>query len=409
MTTLDLVALDRLIGRASFALLDGSLDLLGGVYREAAKQSTFDALRSVAPALAAHVAHLTIARVAGGDFDEAMKEPSVSTDLPRVATSERTASLEGALLEMVAASSVETAREWLSIASKAATTPADAARKHAEIAGEAARRLSVVPDAALANEADSFLDRTSDLARSIAIEPAAMLRAASAQEAGDGWPRRATVQFVIEAFGADLKARRTIERIADRARTRKEQRLVIGASSHVRAIAGFAFDWHARMPGEGPFTKRHDPQWTGAHGSALLVASALATMPFQKRSLGTSERIARAQARTLDVSGLLTARMAAARILEADLERGERLFGRPIHAALNRVLPRPRRDASGRFRAWLDLPALLQGAQSTHDEDWFRNPRFWEEMTIRFASPSASASAPPSAAALASIFVERLA
>src|SRR5207248_1960172 len=119
------------------------------------------------------------------------------------------------------------------------------------------------------------------------------------------------------------------------------------------------------------------------HASSILVASALASPHFQKRALGNVERTARAQARALAVTGLFAARTDAARILAPTSERSERLFGRPLAP----IVPRAAIDARGRFRAWLALPALLHRAVSLHDDDWFRNPRFWEEMAIRFASP----------------------
>lgn len=406
--TADLASLDRLVARAALALRDGAPDVLEGVYRDAARQSTFDALAAIDHPLAPHVAALTIARVIGNAVEVALAEPTqLPSELPRGVTSGHV-SVDGALLEVTASSSLEASRAWLEVAARASTRASDAASARAEIEEEAAKRLRAVPDGALVDRADAFLDRTADLAASIAREPAAFLSIASARSAGDGWPRKPSIQFLLEAFGSDVKAKRTIERIAERARSKHQPTIVVGASTHMRSLAAWAFDWHARMPGDRPFAERHDPQWTAAHGSALLVSSALASVPFQRRALGLGDRVARAQARALDTSRLVAARMAAARLLAPDAERGERLFGRAIDPKLRRILPRPKRDERGRFRAWLDLASLSNAARSTHDEDWFRNPRFWEEMAIRFASPP-DPSELPSSDALAAMFVERLA
>ena len=409
----DLALLDRLVGRAALALLEGDGELLETVYREAAKQSTLHDLAAVDHPLAPHVAHLTIARIADPterDFSNAIREPSApAQSLPRAVTSGPLVSVLGALMESVGASSLEASRAWLAVATDASTAASDAARTHREIAEEAARRLDVHADSAVASKASAFLTATSDLAHATAgSEPAAVFTLASARTAGEGWPRKASVRFVIEALGTDPKARRTIERLAERARTRQKLPALLGAASHMRVVRDFAFGLHARTPGDAPFAERHDPEWSGAHASALLIASALSIPHFHKRALGCGERTAQAQARALAVTGLIAARTDAARLLSPDVLRSERLFGRALDARLAAIVPRPRRDAHGRFRAWLAFPALLSSAITTHDEDWFRNPRFWEEMAIRFASPGAP-SQEPKEGALAAMFERRLA
>jgi len=126
---------------------------------------------------------------------------------------------------------------------------------------------------------------------------------------------------------------------------------------------------------------------TGAHRVGLLFGAALMEPAFHRRILACSARIARAQARAIALSAFLRARFDAARVAKIDPgERAELLFGKPPRADLARVLPRPLRDAGGRFGAWLALPFDRDGALDRHDEDWFRNPRFWEEITIRMSS-----------------------
>jgi hypothetical protein len=399
----DLGAVDRLAGRAAHALLDGQGDLLETAFREVAKQTVHAALVPLSPKLAAHVAHFTVVRIAGPSMralDAARSAPSSTvSNLPRTQTKEPRVSIADALLEALAARSLEAARAWLAVVQESSTPAIDAERHLREIATEIEKRLGLSDDRELAGAAESFLAKTNELALSIADEPAAALLLANARSAGEGWPRRPSPQFAIEAFGSDIKAKRTIERLASRSRRTFGD--PIGAASHLRAMRAMIFDWHARSPGDAAFSARHEPEWTEAHASSLLVASALASPAFHKRALGCVARTARAQARALAATGLVAARTDAARILAATEERSERLFGRPIAP----IVPRPRMDARGRFRAWLALPALLDRANALHDEDWFRNPRFWEEMEIRFASPPE----PIAGGDLPKLFEERLA
>jgi len=256
---------------------------------------------------------------------------------------------------------------------------------------EAAKRLDFAAfDPALEAAATDFLRATGDLSRE-AVGKSDLLAVALARHAGEGWPRTPSLHFALASLPGARK-------LADRARPRGVSLSAFGAASHARVFASLGFDLAMRTPADAPFSLRQDPELSAAHQIALLMAAVTIEPAFHARVLRCGARVAAAQSRALAAAALIAARADAARILRAE-EATEIFWGRPFFL-------RPRLDAAGRFRAWLALPALLAEVVSRHDEDWFRNPRFWDELAIRIATPAEPLKNRPS---LAAAFEARLA
>lgn len=407
MTVHDLAALDRAVEAAHAALAAAERDAVapGDVlapYRPRFGKTTYDALsaypegreRSLAVALARHVAFLTIARVVGPathELDLARRhEQLVPPDgLPRVLTAGNMVSLDGALREALAARSVEVSDAWLGVGARAAPAVIAAGRRCREMEIEAGARLGVAAERdATGASADAFLECTADLVRAMVrgatgrVSAGAMFEVAVARAAGEGFSRVASLDAIVGTFGPGVATMGPLVR-----RVVLPPVELLGASSWVRSYARVGFELHARARSVVPFALRLGPEHLAAHRTARLVASALASRTFYTRALGCGDRIARAQARAMALVALLAARADAARVSTFEPARlGELLFPGTAARDLAAVLLRRRRDASARWRAWLALTSDLRAAVERHDEDYFRNPRFWSEVAVRVAS-----------------------
>jgi hypothetical protein len=319
---------------------------------------------------------------------------------------------------------------WLASAAEAAPALADVARRRAERRLEVARRLGVshpwaplvaVDPGALRGAAARLLDATEDLAHEVwrhalgrGASMPAVLHAAVARDAGEGWPARLTARWIEERFGAATRGLSIrLDALPSPA----------GASSFARAIGAFGFAVaSASAPPSVPFALAHDPATVGPHRLGFALASFTADAAWQARALGVGARVAQAQARVLARTALLDARLHAARLLlgdDADFaprelfeELGVRLFGSRVPPELAGAWPAARDDEPGRFIALLGAQAFAGDLRARFDADWYRNPRAWTEL--RAPLPSAPIAAGDAQAlvaqadALARAFAEAL-
>ena len=301
----------------------------------------------------------------------------------------------------VTARSVGEARRWLETV--AGGGPALAAIHRARSARrlEVARRLGFAHPwdaegrsptggrAAVVAAAQAFLRATDDLARAHRketvrddVDAAAVLFAAMARTASEGWPARLTPRWFDEVFGAGLRGLPVRLPPLPRA---------VGAASFARSLVSFGRAVRvAAAPRALPFAVARDPWQAAAHGLGAVFGALAADAEFHVRALGTGRRTADAQARILAGTALVEARVRAARVLLGDDERPAPgdvfdevtagLFGAPLDARLRGAWPVPQDDDPERFLAALDAPVFRQSLRDRFDDDWFRNPRAWEAL-----------------------------
>jgi hypothetical protein len=362
-------------------------------------------------ALARHVAFLTITRVTGSVAHEvwlARREARVAAPdgLPRLAgvgTAEKTAakptgvrvSLDDAVREALFARDAAARDIWFDTARKATAPVLAVERRRREVEIEARARLGAPEeDRATAASATAFLERTRELTHAMVREAAktaptagVVLEVALARGAGEGWPRAPSLGAISELFGP--AARPAVSAVLTRAGGNSPflRSTLLGASSWARALAHVGFAAHAGARSTVPFALRLGPEHFAAHRTARLVASSLASPAFHVRALGCGERVARGQARSLALVALLAARSDAARVSTLEpREKEELLFFASKPGDLAAVVPHPEPDAPARWRAWLALAGDLARVIERHDEDYFRNPRFWSEIAVRAGS-----------------------
>jgi hypothetical protein len=252
--------------------------------------------------------------------------------------------------------------------------------------------------ASLRASAARVLDRTEDLARAVwreavGAEPRApaVIHAAVARDAGDGWPARLTARWLDETFGAFTRGLTL---------ALPSLPATAGAASFARALASFGFAVQvASAPASAPFAVVHDPARVAAHRFAHVSAALAADRAFQVRALGVGRRVAGAQARVLARTLLLAARTLAARVVlgeaparDAADELTARLYGAPLDASFAGAWPVARDDEPGRWLGLLQAPSLQSALRDRFDVDWFRNPRAWA-----FLRDEASATSSPEA------------
>jgi hypothetical protein len=242
--------------------------------------------------------------------------------------------------------------------------------------------------------AERLLARTDDLSRAVwaealreDLQPSAVLHAAVARDAGDGWPARLSHRWLEETFGAGVRGL-ALELPAP-PRT-------LGAASFARAMAAFGYAFRvAAAPAAMPFALAREPWFIDAHRFAFVFGGLAADPEFHQRVLGLGSRRARAQARVLARTALLEARLGAARLLldptagpDAFDEAATRLFGAPLDARLRGAWPAAREDEPARWLGLLGAPARVRSLRDEFDVDWFRNPRAWAELRARCAVPA---------------------
>jgi hypothetical protein len=391
---------------------------LEGVRRVAGK-SAWDELGRLAPsaadaplrdALRPWVYALTQARI--GREDEVARAYAVAAPRGRFAgETPRMVSWPQAWRGLVASRNVAEARLWMDAAAQAGAELGPLARARAGRRVEVARRLGLehpwsplvaAPVGSLLRLARRLLDATEELSRAVWREAlhgetgaAAVLHAAVAREAGEGWPSRITGRWIEDTFAPGGRAV-NVELASLPA--------AVGASSFARALyaAGFAVraptasNAAARRP--AVFAIAREPAFAAAHRLAFVFAALPADPFWQARALGVGRRTALAQARILARSALLEVRLHAARLLLGDEshlapgdvfdEIGPRLFGAPLDARLRGAWPFARDDEPARLLALLQAPAQANELRERYDADWFRNPRAWTHLHALTAAPA---------------------
>jgi hypothetical protein len=420
----DLLALDRDVARAAKALARWRA-LLAANPDEAADDDPFEGLRDVAAkstwdrlgelpvsagdeplraGLRRWVLAFVQARLAGVDDlawagDAATPRGRFEGDRPRAV------SWREAWRGVVVARTSAEASLWLEAAAGSAPSLAPLGRRRASRRVEVARRMGFadpwepeVPIAigTLRASASRFLERTDDLSlavwrESLGAEPgaAAVLHAAVAREAGEGWPARLTPRWLEELFGAGTRGL-TLD-LPTLPQT-------IGAASFARGLALFGHAFRvASNQGSMPFALARDPWFVGAHRLAFVFGALAADPQFYLRALGLGQRVAGGQARVLARTALLEARVAAARLLLGGDEPGRRdafddiaarLFGAPMGRRFHGVWPAAREDEPARWLALLLTPELRASLRDHFDTDWFRNPRAWVHLRSLGAGPA---------------------
>jgi hypothetical protein len=423
----DLLALDRDVARAAKALASWRV-VLADRPDEAAESDPFDGLRAVAArstwqrlaelspsatdeplraALRRWVLALVQARVGSVD-DVAWAREAATARGHYEGERQRRVSWREAWRGVASGRSAAEARLWLEAASDAAAPLAPVARLRSARRAEVARRMGLAhPWAPVASvdlgrlraSAARFLERTDDLSRAVwreslgaEAEVAAVLHAAVAREAGDGWPARLTPRWIDEQFGAGVRGL-PLDLPALPA--------TLGAASFARALALFGYAFRvASAQRTMPFAIANDPWFVGAHRLAFVFGALAADPEFHVRALGVGRRIAERQARVLARTALLEARLGAARVFLGEAEGspsdafdeiGARLFpeGRaPLDRRLMCVWPAPRVDEPARWIALLQAPGLRGALRDGFDVDWFRNPRAWAHLVSLGAGPA---------------------
>jgi len=298
------------------------------------------------------------------------------------------------------------AQQRLEAAAEAGPHLAPIAVKIAERRAEVARRLQLahpwepivgVPARDLRATASRFLEATGDVASSLRAEQrhvgagaAAILHAAVAREAGQGWPGRLTPRWLSETFGSN---------VAGVALELPVFPAAVGAASFARVLAAFGFALRVAMASRSmPFAIAQEPGFVAAHRLAFVFGALVADPDFYVRMLGAGRRTAQAQARALTRTTLMEARLHAARVLlaadealaprELFEEVGALLFGMPLDPRLRGAWPRARDDEPARWVALLEAAALRENLRQRFDVDWFRNPRAWSDLRARGAEPA---------------------
>jgi hypothetical protein len=303
---------------------------------------------------------------------------------------------------------------WLDAAVGAARGLGEVARARAARRAEVARRLGLAhpwaplveaDPAALRAAARRLLDATEELSSAVWKEalgvdtgPAAVLHAAVARDAPEGWPPRATGRWLEDVFAPGARGLRI---------DLPSLPAVRGASSFSRALYAFGFAVRGGTEPSGggpvPYATARAPAFVAAHRVAFAFAALPADASWQSRALGLGRTRALAQARVLARAALLDARLHAARLLLDDEaafaarelfdEIGARLFGAPLDRRLRGAWPPARDDEPARFLALLQSRAFVAALRDRFDVDWYRNPGAWAHLRSLAAGPAREAGA----------------
>jgi hypothetical protein len=420
----DLLSLDRAVARAATGLRawrasmarapaeNAGHDAIEPV-RHVAGKSTWDALKALEPlsaegllrdALLPWVGTLTLARLTRDEEVEqleAMAEPAgrYAGDPARMV------SWRQAWRGVPASRAPSEATLWLDAAAGAGSPLAAIAARRADTRMELARRLGLahpwellgVGERGLLREAARrVLDATEDLARALEKEArhdvpgaAAVLHAAVARDAPEGWPAQITTRWLQDVVAVPVAGLKVDLSPLPPA---------LGASSFARALLAFGFALReAWAPAATPFVLTHEPGARASHRLGFVLGALVASADWQVRALGVARRTAAAQSRVLGRMLLLETRLQAARLLLGDDaapaprdlfdELGPRLFGAPLDARLRGAWPVARDDEPARFVALVESHAASDDLRERFDVDWFRNPRAWTHLRAAAASP----------------------
>ena len=412
----DLHALDREVALAATALSSWRNGLLldwqahsqenpfVGV-RRAAGKSTMDALEALQPsaadrplrdALSSWVKALVLGRT-GMVGDIAWAHSAMTQNVRFEGEPPRQVNWLDAWRGLASASTIAEAQLWLRSAGDLAEPLAAVERTRAERSLEVARRLGLShPWEAFVGEkrgdlsaaAFRLLARTDDLSRAVwqdalsGAGAAAVFHSSLARECADGWPARLSFSWLRDAFRGEPH---------DLTLNMPSFPQASGAATFARALEAFGSALaSANAPRWLPFALAHEPGGLEGHRLGFVFGSLPSQPIFHTKVLRLSARLAQRQSRILARSALLHVRLHAARIiLGADLspsakslfeEITERLFGKPLNAALHPAWPAARPDEAARFVALLEARAVAEEMRDRYDADWFHNPRAWVHL-----------------------------
>jgi len=315
------------------------------------------------------------------------------------------ASYRDAHRALLHARSAPVAQSWLAVARERAPALVAALAQRRERDAEVMYRLDLhdgpqfedgVSKSALTSLARDFLARTDDLWASVSREahrrhfdgdlgPASVLLLARGHDAPEGWPARSPSAWVGSEFAVYARGAPVVSLGPSEA---------VGASSFMRALEHFGVAlrvaWGRRS---SPFAVGVDPWFADAYRIGGVFAALGASVPFQRRRLGNSRRVADAQARVLSRVALFELRARAFVALVAhepsiEAELGARLFCRPLPEPLGALLPRPVADPGARFLGALATVESFDDLVSRFDEDWFENPAAVEQVQRICSAPA---------------------
>ncbi len=370
--------------------------------RHVTQKSTYDALdpsTELGRSLRGHVAGLIWARLAQS-YDERVAEARAEAH-PALAFKEAPLGSVTQLERLVIDGSVKNVQDALVATSRGAGAVHEAADERESVRREISARLGLIlpedaalpaPAPALAEAARQFFERTQDLARSVighferglgreshAAEILVWLRgtrlAGLPARLSHRWLREVLPEFATPRL--DPRAGEPLPRLVLRTLP-----ALLGVTSFARALGQLGEAVVLGAPLEPlEWVRRVDGAFLAPARTGLAFASLLTEPAFLARATDASGMEREAFTRAVHVAGLFEARALAARVFtransRARIEEVEaQLWVRPLPRGVYGVLPRWRDDASTRFCAWLDRPALREQSLSLFDEDWFRNPR----------------------------------
>jgi hypothetical protein len=164
-----------------------------------------------------------------------------------------------------------------------------------------------------------------------------------------------------------------------------------------RVGAGFV---DACAPRDQPFSVAHDPYGLERRRMGALLATLPMNRCFLERRLGASRELAQSGARAAARTLLIESRLAALRVLlgQAALSGQKALadcFGELVFRSLAIELPgsvagafvRLHSDDAQRFAGLLLGFQHAEALTTSHDVDWFRNPRAIDQLRSEAAMP----------------------
>ncbi len=378
-------------------------------FRSALSKDVFEEVAGVpdpllAPALRAHVAKLTIARVLWDDevrIARAWSEPTVQLEddvvLPKLPAGVGDELKRGSLvapktlLSVLLFDTVELRRRRIAptFARAVRERLRDPVRFHADRRARAAMQLGVsidaldlpVPATQLERAASDLLEGTAGIVDRFAPWDRGLVHTI-ARGAIQGWPAHLGPRWVLSIFeGTDLLRGIAIEDV----------RLpsVLGGASFARGVAAFgeAFG-EAAAPRGAPFSILRPAIDLRPMRIGALFAMLVGDRVFARRTLGLGPGASIDHARTLARSAIASLRLTCAALrvrgslipVRDDLdaryrEETARAWGEPLPPELAGVLPRITGATPARFTATLLAALDRKRLIETLDEDWHKNPR----------------------------------
>jgi hypothetical protein len=259
--------------------------------------------------------------------------------------------------------------------------------------------LSVEPgvgsELSLATQARTWLERTEDMAAEYRqASPALWIEQALARDALLDWPGRLNWRVLCQWFsGGQLLASLRLQS--------KQLPERVAPASFWRGLARLGEEWSEGLaPADQFFVVAHDPFRVRAQTHAALFANLLLNEAFLKRSLTADPIRLRAARRPLFRALLLESRARAFKLLAADVARqgwsalqeflmsetSER-FGFQLPAPAVGALLTPGDDCAAAFVGLMLAATQDEALATSHDEDWFRNPRGIDQLRSEAALP----------------------